>query len=234
MADPILKFPPEQKGNPAAKPRTKIAAEPRRRLMAGMRRYRRFLLLVVVPLVALMAGAQISLRFHLGREGDDGLAAAEQALSLDPNLAEAHSAKARVLMQNSRFDEAIHEIEIALSLDSESYDANSAAGRWNYLRRRFDEAIRYYEKAATLTETEYMAAGLLVSCYKAVGDAEWVFGIVWGLLEERVGGGSNARDNRTGWYGNGHAGRDGPWSAYGYGGGRQQVPVKGKGRTRWS
>src|SRR5437660_9425770 len=77
---------------------------------------------------ALMAGAQISLRFHLGREGDDGLAAAEQALLLDPNLAEAHSAKARVLMQNSRFDEAIHEIEIALSLDSESYDANSAAG----------------------------------------------------------------------------------------------------------
>jgi len=32
MADPILKFPPEQKGNPPAKPRIKIAAEPRRRL----------------------------------------------------------------------------------------------------------------------------------------------------------------------------------------------------------
>ena len=35
MADPVLKFPPEQKGEPPAKPRTKIAAEPRRRLMAG-------------------------------------------------------------------------------------------------------------------------------------------------------------------------------------------------------
>jgi len=57
MADPILKFPPEQKGNPASPaPRTKRAAEPRRRLMAGMRRYRRFLLLVVLPLVALVAG----------------------------------------------------------------------------------------------------------------------------------------------------------------------------------
>ncbi|HEV7635567.1 MAG TPA: HlyD family secretion protein, partial [Bradyrhizobium sp.] len=51
MADPVLKFPPEQKGNPPAKPRIKIAAEPRRRLMAGMRRYRRVLLLVVLPLV---------------------------------------------------------------------------------------------------------------------------------------------------------------------------------------
>jgi membrane fusion protein (multidrug efflux system) len=54
MAEPVLKFPPEQKGNPPT-PRTKIAAEPRRRLMAGMRRYRRVLLLVVLPLVALIA-----------------------------------------------------------------------------------------------------------------------------------------------------------------------------------
>src|SRR5438270_7245194 len=56
MADPVLKFPPDQKANPSPKPRTKIAAEPRRRLMAGMRRYRRVLLLVVLPLVALIAG----------------------------------------------------------------------------------------------------------------------------------------------------------------------------------
>jgi len=55
MADPILKFPPEQKGAPTT-PRPKLAAEPRRRLMAGMRRYRRVLLLVVLPLVAAMAG----------------------------------------------------------------------------------------------------------------------------------------------------------------------------------
>jgi membrane fusion protein (multidrug efflux system) len=57
LADPVLKFPPEQKGNPAAPAaRPKLAAEPRRRLMAGMRRYRRFLLLVVLPLVAAIAG----------------------------------------------------------------------------------------------------------------------------------------------------------------------------------
>jgi membrane fusion protein (multidrug efflux system) len=56
MADPVLKFPPDQKANPSPKPRTKIAAEPRRRLMAGIRRYRRVLLLVVLPLVALVAG----------------------------------------------------------------------------------------------------------------------------------------------------------------------------------
>jgi adenylate cyclase len=121
---------------------------------------------------ALMAGAQMSLRFHLGREGDDGHAAAERALSLDANLAEAHSAKARMLMHDGHLDEALRECEIALRLDPESYDVNSAAARWNYLSRHFDVAIRYYEKAAAIMETDYMAAGMLVSCYKAIGDTE--------------------------------------------------------------
>src|SRR5229473_852309 len=56
MADPVLKFPPDQKTNPSQKPRTKLAAEPRRRLMAGMRRYRRVLLLVVLPVIAVIGG----------------------------------------------------------------------------------------------------------------------------------------------------------------------------------
>ena len=60
---------------------------------------------------ALMANAQISLRFFFGREGDDGLAAAERAIELDGNLAEAHAARARVLGQNDRLDEALREIE---------------------------------------------------------------------------------------------------------------------------
>jgi adenylate cyclase len=100
------------------------------------------------------------------------LAAAERAISLDPNLAEAHAARARVLSQNGRFDEALREIEIALHLDPESYEVNCAAGRWNFLMHRFEEAIRYSEKATTLMETDYLAASSLVTCYKAIGDAE--------------------------------------------------------------
>jgi membrane fusion protein, multidrug efflux system len=55
MADPVLKFPPEQKGAPD-QPRPKLASNPRRRLMAGLRRYRRFLLLVVLPIVVVIGG----------------------------------------------------------------------------------------------------------------------------------------------------------------------------------
>jgi adenylate cyclase len=75
-------------------------------------------------------------------------------------------------MQQARFDESLREVETALQLEPDSYDANSAAARWNYLTRRFDEAIRYWEKAASMVESEYMAAGMLVSCYNAIGDRE--------------------------------------------------------------
>jgi membrane fusion protein (multidrug efflux system) len=80
MADPILKFPPEQKGSPTATPRVKIAAEPRRRLMAGMRRYRRLLLLVVLPLVAVIAGLAFYLNGGRYVTTDDAYVGAQKIL----------------------------------------------------------------------------------------------------------------------------------------------------------
>jgi adenylate cyclase len=121
---------------------------------------------------ALMAGAQVSLRFFSGRQGDDGLAAAERAIELDGTLAEAHGAKARALGQNGRFDEAVREIELAVRLDPESYEVNHAAGRVHYAMRQFDKAILHFEKAATTVETDFTSAGMLVSCHNAIGEKE--------------------------------------------------------------
>src|SRR5437899_11953236 len=81
MADPVLKFPPEQKGNPASpETRPKVAAEPRRRLMAGLRRYRRFLLLVVLPLAALVAGVTFYLNGGRYVTTDDAYVGAQKVL----------------------------------------------------------------------------------------------------------------------------------------------------------
>jgi membrane fusion protein (multidrug efflux system) len=81
LADPVLKFPPEQKGSPAAPAaRPKLAAEPRRRLMAGMRRYRRFLLLVVLPLVAGIAGITFYLNGGRYVTTDDAYVGAQKVL----------------------------------------------------------------------------------------------------------------------------------------------------------
>jgi membrane fusion protein (multidrug efflux system) len=80
MADPVLKFPPEQKGSPPPKPRSKLSAEPRRRLMAGLRRYRRMLLLVVLPLVAVIAGLIFYLNGGRYVTTDDAYVGAQKVL----------------------------------------------------------------------------------------------------------------------------------------------------------
>ena len=80
MAEPVLKFPPEQKGAPSEQPRSKVAAAPRRRLMAGMRRYRRTLLLVVLPLVALLAGLIFYLNGGRYVTTDDAYVGAQKVL----------------------------------------------------------------------------------------------------------------------------------------------------------
>jgi adenylate cyclase len=121
---------------------------------------------------SLIAYAQSSLRFNRGKAGDDGLAAAERALSLDPTLAEPHAIKARNAFDHGRHDEAFGEIEVALRLDPESDVVNIAAADLNLRSNRLEDAIRYYEKASALTEADYGSPGMLVSCYTAIGDQE--------------------------------------------------------------
>jgi adenylate cyclase len=123
---------------------------------------------------ALMALGQMLLHFAHGRRGDDGMAAAERALALNPNLAEAHAVKARVLSQYGRHDEASAEIEVALRLDPESYEVNKSAAYLRVRQHRLDEAIRFYEKAMTLMETDVNSPSMLLTCYGAVGDQRGV------------------------------------------------------------
>lgn len=119
---------------------------------------------------ALMANAQGVLRFHHGREGDAGLAAAEKAIALDPSLAEAHAAKGRALTIDAKRDEALSEVEAALRLDPESYEVNVAAGAWNYTMRRHADAARYFDRAAVIMESDYWASGMAMACYEALKD----------------------------------------------------------------
>ena len=118
---------------------------------------------------ALMAHAQTSLRFVEGRS-DDGLAAAERALSLDAGLAEAHAIRARHLHMQGLTDEAAAEIDTALRLDPESYEVNESAGLLALKDRRFESAIRHYEKAAALVDTSVGVCGMLITCHTVIGD----------------------------------------------------------------
>ena len=120
---------------------------------------------------ALLAVGQMTLRFDLGKGSDDGLEAAEHALALDADLAEAHAVKARILSDYGHRDAASAEIDVALRLDPESYEVNRLAGKLRYREQRWEDAIRHYEKAMTLMETDLHSVIMLPSCYLALGDS---------------------------------------------------------------
>ncbi len=122
---------------------------------------------------ALMALSEMLLHSALGRAGGDGgLAAAERALELNADLAEAHAVKARILSEENRHDEASREIETALRLDPESHEVNRCAAILRFRQQRLEESIRYFEKAVALEKSDFGSAGLLITCYTAIGNHE--------------------------------------------------------------
>jgi len=121
---------------------------------------------------ALMALAQSSLRFRFSRAGDEGLESAERALALDPNIAEAHCVKGIFLREQGQNAEADVEMATAVALNPDSWEVNKEAGRHFFRHGDFAKAIPYFEKATSLMETDYNDAGLLISCYNALGDAQ--------------------------------------------------------------
>jgi adenylate cyclase len=117
---------------------------------------------------ALLAVCQAGLHFR-GRPEESGLPAAETALALNPNLAEAHAAKGRVLAENGRFEEALAAHEESLRLEPESFDVRYNFGRTCFFLGRHEEAIEHYERAAQLLETDTAALDLVHMSYEALG-----------------------------------------------------------------
>jgi adenylate cyclase len=118
---------------------------------------------------ALMALAQLELRFFHGLDAN-ALPAAERALSLNPNLPEAHCIKARYLEEEGRGQEAEQQVQNALKLDPESWEANREAARILFRSGRSGESIPYFRKAVSLMDTDWRNAAMLVCCYRAEGD----------------------------------------------------------------
>ncbi len=83
------------------------------------------------PAWALMGLAQANLRHGFSGHGaiDDGLAAAERALKLDPKIAEAYLPRAWHLAEQGLHDECNAELARALELNPDSWEVNKEAAR---------------------------------------------------------------------------------------------------------
>jgi adenylate cyclase len=118
----------------------------------------------------LMAIGYRRLREAHGGTSDEGMAAVDRALELNPNLAEAHAIKAQLLLGDGDAEAAAKEVAIALEADAESYEVNRSAGRLTYQLHEYEEAARYYEKAAVLMDTDLNSSSILISIYTALDD----------------------------------------------------------------
>ena len=123
---------------------------------------------------ALMGLAQANLRYaYTGHEDcNDGLAAAEHALALDPTIAEAHLPRAWHFAMLDREEDAKAEIETALRLNPESWEANKEAARVYYRQGRVEDATRHLEKATALADGDFHSRGMLSALYVAQGEME--------------------------------------------------------------
>lgn len=120
---------------------------------------------------ALMALAQSQLRLWHARD-EDALPAAERALAINPNIAEARCVKAHMLEEQGKSGEAKAEIDMALRLDPESWEVNREAARLLFRQGAIREAIPYFEKATQLVDADWHNAGMLATCFHETGETD--------------------------------------------------------------
>jgi adenylate cyclase len=118
---------------------------------------------------ALMALAQAQLRLWHGKD-ISALPAAEKALSINPDLAEARCVRAQMLEEVGKQAEAQQEIDEALRLDPESWEVNREAARLTFRQGRIEDAIPYFEKAAALMQNDWHNPLMLTTCFQGLGD----------------------------------------------------------------
>ena len=121
---------------------------------------------------ALLSICQSDIRFTADNSGQYGLEAADRALALDSNLAEAHAAKARILAARGKYDEAWEYHERALGLDPDSYEANVGAARWAIYTHKPERALHYLMVAAKADPEDVWAAGMSNQVYEELGDTK--------------------------------------------------------------
>ena len=119
---------------------------------------------------ALMSLAQVERRFWHGIETENALPAAEQALSLDADIAEAHCVRARYLQLEGKLEDANAALKTALRLDPENWEVNKEVAFLTFGQGRIRDSIVFFEKAAALMEADFHDSSMLVTCYTSLGD----------------------------------------------------------------
>jgi TolB-like protein/Tfp pilus assembly protein PilF len=102
----------------------------------------------------------------------DILANSGRALSLDPQLAEAHAAKGLALYTAGRHGEADAALDLAVRLGPDLFEAHFFAARNCRAQGQHEKAAALFERAAELQPSDFRALGLAVNAYRSLGRIE--------------------------------------------------------------
>ena len=96
-------------------------------------------------------------------------AASHKALELDPELAEAHTARGLAFALRKDFANAEKEFELGIQRNPKLYEAYYFYARTSFQRGDLTKAAELYERASRLNPDDYQAVSLLVAVYHGLG-----------------------------------------------------------------
>jgi len=106
--------------------------------------------------------------FGLNISADENLAIAEKALAIEPDLAEAHAARALALQIAGRDQEAISAFKQALALDPMCYEAHHYFARFLRAKREYGESTTHFIRALEIRPDDYRSPLLLQTNFEAL------------------------------------------------------------------
>ena len=119
--------------------------------------------------VAYICGIIHEVREHNPKWVERGEAACEKALQLDPNLAEALVARARIVYSQRKHEEGIALAKRAISLKPDCEGAYNVLGRAYFASGKFKEAVELAEKAVEANGDDYNVFIPIVNALERLG-----------------------------------------------------------------
>ena len=95
-----------------------------------------------------------------------------QALDLDPDLAEAHSARGLAVSLSLQYDKAEKEFQAALELDPRQFEAYYFYGRTCFVQNKLEQAESLFEQAESVKPEDCQAPSLLAFISRILGHKE--------------------------------------------------------------
>ena len=102
-----------------------------------------------------LCDARLEYSYRVAIPTADILAVADQAITLDPTLPEAHSSRGVALVAMGRHGEAVASFERALLLDPANFDAHFAYGRYLVTTGDLTAALTHFERATELDPEDW-------------------------------------------------------------------------------